>query len=414
MKSLVTLSYIYLIVLFSNFAPISSFAIDETYIHCENKRISRLYNTIQRYADKKIITKLSTNDIYTNDLQITRINFQYKEKVYVAKIEIDHTNLITHIGLDLFNDNEGELDIQLIKFIEQFWLYFLFENHDILINNLLTENINIYLNNLSFGSVLTRKKLPIISTVLDCNHFTLKKEKGNYFAHWKDNNNIVCMKFPSRQCLIWGVEKTELDSLLIKNLLLFIDGNQFINIKKNMIQINDKHLTHHMDSVYKMAGEIYLNEICSDRYYIKNNNINKLLFNENFPKESITNLFLEPECLNHQIQIDLEIKSCNEKLSISLQNLISFFKQQHNVYIGFEHINYAKAKLVVVFENNIYNHIHLLTTHFPLLYLKHNEKYILQAQLFTTIPNDNVKEIFGTTKIKCNGSNKNKINITIQ
>lgn len=137
----------------------------------------------------------------------------------------------------------------------------------------------------------------------------------------------------------------------------------------------------------------------------------QLLNSLQYAEQSITNFLLDTSNTMSDYRINLSIKSNdNYNFSIGYRQLVDFFKETCNIYCGFESIENEIVTAVVVFENMEYNHIHLLSLKFSRNFLWQRSLERVDADLFTYIRRDNVRNIFS---IKDNDPFREKYKIKI-
>ena len=204
--------------------------------------------------------------------------------------------------------------------------------------------------------------------------------------------NLFAMQFPLNRELISGTNKLEADNVLFEQL----KGNNCNNLsaQTNANLISDD-LTSTDSIIYIRTGTSFiLGEINENTYYKKASAGYELIFDENFPKESLSNLFLGNfEDCKLKIQITHSMYgNYNPEFEMSLNDFICFFKQDFKVYT----VSYQKTPDVinatVIFQNKLYDFIHLLiiTTKKDSLFDKNG---VITASFRSNIPQHNINSI---------------------
>ena len=94
-------------------------------------------------------------------------------------------------------------------------------------------------------------------------------------------------------------------------------------------------------------------------------------------------------------------------------HLLEFFKGEHMVYAGTGPEKKGFKKTVVIYENIVYDHIHMLDLDFPVEKTGIRSKMVLDAKIYPYIRRGNVAGIFGGKKPGVGKKKKPKIKIRI-
>jgi hypothetical protein len=381
-------------------------------IHFKTKKLSDIYSLLLEH-DKNLNYEIK--HFKNKNFHIVKVNLKnYTEKIPV-KFEFDESQMIIQIGINIFSKKHNELKSNIRKFLERSLLEHCLMDQKVALSNLKTENISISFNGNLFGAFLFQQITDVLPVLLTYNVFSFSEFKAIYQAKWSDTNgNIIQMQFPKRQGLIIGLDKKQLD----QELFLRLNNNKSTNSNffiKNYFPEELK-LNPYQDSIYVKNDYKPYNGFSSNTFYVLSEDKFKLLFNQNYPLKSISNLFLKSHFFEDSIFFKINTMSLNrEEILISLDHLNSFFQTNHKIYIGFEKKEFDQLHTIVLLKHKEFNHLHLLVFTITPNQIFSNRKYLIKGDFYTNIRQDNLKDISISENFKNNSrqllDDKIKINI---
>jgi hypothetical protein len=353
------------------------------------KRVEYLFEKIFRNG----INELSgdTLNIKNDTSTVTLYKKVFKKRKTVIRVE-KKMEIINHVGMYLFNQNEIDVYNPISRFLEQKILEYIIDGDQGLVSRMAVDNLYFLLNNIAFGSLGFESFDAIIPLLQKRDYLKIKKSKFNYRILWKiDHQDSLEVRFPARQDLIVGKDKIELDEELIQKLL----SKQWSH-KSSEYGPPYYHSWQH--SLYVKKGIEYFPGINSSTFYKLKSNTYAPLFEKKYPKESVNNLLIDDlvEADSFWVRIDHNLYGGKiQNYTVSIKQLTSFFKQDHDVFVGFEAVNADSITATVLFVNRFFNHLHILKIELPTRFIGARYKVFISGKLYTTIRFDNVKDLFG-------------------
>jgi hypothetical protein len=257
------------------------------------------------------------------------------------------------------------------------------------LNSAETMQLTFYLQDqdLRFGVIKDFDDL--LSFINTSTHFTLAKNNYLFFAEWKNNEQVLKLKFPNDYQLITGRNKKELDDELFKSI-----GNMLVlNPSPDKTEISDRAI----DSfpVPVITGSKFLNLLSSDVFYRHVANDSILVFDQGSIPLSVPNLFLNNRLSGGRTLVITQNLYGQRTITynISLLKFKSFFETDFTNFIGMERNEPDLIEGTLVIYHKYFNFIHML--HF-----KTNSSEIfsnsgnIMADFYSNIPLHNVSDLF--------------------
>ena len=310
-------------------------------------------------------------------------------------IQYNEKNQVSHLGISMFSrEIKDLLNEPVCNFVERLLLELsLAQGKDEIVAELDHYGISMQRNGIKFGDRNVNSIQAILNEIEDPVHFTISKDDNSYTVAWEyGSQNLFVIQFPLSRELITGANKLEADNVLFDQL----KANNCTHpaIRPHMIS-DAAELISNDGTVFVRAGDSFmLGMINENTYYKKAADGYELIFDENFPKESLSNLFhgdFENNALKIQVTHAM-YGNYNPEFEMRLNDFICFFKQDFKVYTA----SYQKAPGVinatVIFQNKTYDYIHLL-----IISTKQENIFsangILTASFRSNIPQHNINSI---------------------
>ena len=310
---------------------------------------------------------------------------------------------VNHLGISLFSDETKMLiNFPVCNFIERMMLELVLEKTlDETKKKLDRFNISIKKNGVEYGGFNFTSLSDVLGEIRNPVKFSLQKNQAQFAAVWEFNeNDQFIVSFPAIRDLIFGTDKKESDELLSNQ--LFEERNpcgKEENLTSEKISDNDLEYDETKDIFTKKGREFTLQFINSNTYYKKEGDSFELLFSEDFPKESLSNLILKDiGTLNHSLHITHQMYGhFSPAFDISLQKFLCFFRDDYDIFTAVSLADPEELKLTVILNNRDYNYVHLLLINTSAENIFHNDG-VLNAKFYSNIPQQSIKSLIGDVK----------------
>ena len=303
---------------------------------------------------------------------------------------------VSHIGISLFSKETKEIINQAVcDFIERVFLELALESDNKAVLSMLDRNkINIMRNGIDFGKGSVTSINDVLQNIEEPVTFSLnKKGLDSYTAAWEYGGNLLTFNFPSNRELILGINKKESDDILHLQLKENYCNDTYAN---NSILSDDYRLTPSDNpAVFINKGDTFILKLINeDTYYKKTNKGYELLFDRQFPTESLSNLFFGHQTNNLKIHVKHSMYgNFSPEFEMKFSDFICFFKDDFKIYTT-SYLKEGELHSTIVFQNRHYNYIHLLT-------IKTTEESVfkengvLTASFNSNIPQHNISSLIG-------------------
>lgn len=307
-------------------------------------------------------------------------------------IEYDTAGIVSHLGLSLFSDSlkMHTLTKPLYDFQERLFLEVFLQGDEFQARKLLNE-YKVQWTDYSqmsgassfFNSLENSLRLASNENV----EYVMTKDSLTWTSSWKDENSSFVLRFPANYDLISGMDKKEAEIVLAKQLQSFqCNGISMPSAKGDLGELQQLNRSN-----YVLRGnKLFIKAMNSDVYF-------QVLYDRNFPEESIANLFNYPDQQRTK-GLDLQIEQVTyggDSLTyrIKLFDFQCFMGDDYEVFTGIEKCTDKIANFSVIYKSKWYNYYHLLCvkTTPGILFDKADP---LQAFFYTFIPNQNIKNLY--------------------
>jgi hypothetical protein len=319
---------------------------------------------------------------------------------------------INHLGVDLFpNEMKLTFSDSELSFIERYFLEIILHNdtgYSIRKNQ--EDKIQLQKNGKSFGeSGFTRiyDVLVILNSKYD---FSLKHQDLYSIAEFKTGKNVLTLIYPANNNVVSGLDKKEYGEQIVASLKSFKKPNDYKMKFPRLESLKD-----YKQDIKISKGGTYINQkINSDKYFTVDGNIIQPLFSKQFSGETFCNLFLIPGFdKNNEIELNISHKTyADEKhqYKVNLNDFLIFFSKDFEFYFGVEECNEKSISGTLIMVSKSLNFINLLYVSAENTVL-FGEKPVLASKFYTSIPSDNIKNMFSEFETAKNGRKKNDAKI---
>lgn len=306
-------------------------------------------------------------------------------------VEYNTNGEVCHLGFSLFSDSlkKHALTKPLYDFQERLFLEVFLQNDETKARKLLQEyKVQWTDYSLALGAGTFFKSLESsLSFISQASEYMMTKDSLTWTSSWQDDKSNFVLRFPANFELITGMDKKEAEIWFSKQLQNFQCREMFVRPLAdrlgNLQQLNR--------SNYVLRGnELFTKGMNSNIYF-------QILYDRNFPEESISNLFNYPDQQRAK-GLDLQIQQVaygGDSLTyrIKLFDFQCFIGDDYEVFTGIEKCTDKFTEFSVIYKSKWYNHYHLL-------YVKTTPKTLfdktepLKAVFYTFIPNHNIKNLY--------------------
>ncbi|GBU08686.1 hypothetical protein AwDysgo_20170 [Bacteroidales bacterium] len=313
-------------------------------------------------------------------------------------VEYNSSGEIEHLGLVIFSqDIKNNLGKTIANFQERLFLEVLLQKNDENAKMLLTEyKIEVLLQNPLPGTAPfmreIEKSLKFASE--QAHEYVLTKDSLYWTSTWHNEHSDFSLRFPANYDLILGMDKKELEDKFEIDLL---NSDCKIN-EQDVIVVNLANLIEIKKGVFEKVGkDLFVKKMNASTFFMQNEMGGaQLIYNTKLPIESISNILLHLNEKSKNIYLDIFHKTYGsnvKKYEVELYQLLCYFKDKYETFVGIEYFSAESIKLSVIFRSLEYNCIHLL-------YIEtkpeniFNKKENWTSTLYTYIPNQNIKNIY--------------------
>jgi hypothetical protein len=306
---------------------------------------------------------------------------------------------INHLGISLFSNETKELiNLPVCNFIERIMLELVLGNtKENVIQKLKRSKLNIEKNGVEYGAFNFSSINNALDGIKTPAKFTLHRESERFTAVWEYNHSDQFLfSFPASRELIFGTDKKEsgelLNNALFENNIPCCESSEIVD---NEISKEDLFFNPDNEIFTKKGKEFLIFPINSDIYYEKRENTFELLFSEDFPEESLSNLIIKNTGnFNHKLHITHRMYGhFFPEFDISLNKFLCFFRNDYDIFTGVSSVDSIKLKLTVILQNKDYNYIHLLLIEAPVANIFQSNG-MLDANFYSNISQQNIKSLF--------------------
>ena len=217
-------------------------------------------------------------------------------------------------------------------------------------------------------------------------------QAGNHFNIEIENtaSKKIIIAFPSSYTFITGLDRIKLQEELLSKIYNY--KYKGIAFDKDTARLKKRG-----DLYVKNGKNFIIPQLNSTVYYDKNK---KLIYNPTqYPRESLTNLLLTDLSDKYDTNFKVYYNSYKGKqqFEISLKKILGYFSNGFEKYFGIEEFHDDSVRGTLIIKHPDFSYIHLLDIHYT-PDKKNNKAEKLTAYFYAFIPQNEIKEFFGTDK----------------
>ncbi len=294
-----------------------------------------------------------------------------------------------HIGISLFSDETKEMvNKEVCDFIERLFLE-LYVSKSVKDAQFYLKSKKIVLkcDGHEYGKGAFTSLAKVVKSMEHPSNFTLSNDGNTLFASIEFGIfNCIEIQLPASRELVTGVDKKEADDRV---------GTMLQNSYKSVRKAEVSGAVHHKGELYIKRGQNFVaDSLRNDTYFVRKNGTFSMLYSSKYPKESILNLF--QGYVDNDIMLNLKHRKYGGyslDITVPLNNVISCFKNEYNIYSGIHILKNGKWQCIVIFKSPVYNYLHMLIATFDVNNM-FNGSAVINADFFSNIPQDNIKTLF--------------------
>jgi hypothetical protein len=303
---------------------------------------------------------------------------------------------VSHWTISLFKtEDKQNLDQPVCDFIERLMLELtLLPDNRRVVRKLDEYRINIQYNGIDFGTKNTGSFSSLLKKIATFPSFTLYKTPEKYKAVWESGEGeSLAITFPAERELITGINKKEADEKLI-GLLKEYECLQAET--PEIVSASSLESTSEED-IYRKKGDYFTGEaINANVYYRKQSNGRYVVLNdENYPQETLSNLFLG--CAgDNQLSLNLKYRNRDNtfsQMNISLKNFTCFFRENFDAYCEVHKEEKDALNITLVLHHKDLNYIHIVSAIASAKDIFHGKR-IINADFYSNISQHNLIKKF--------------------
>lgn len=311
-------------------------------------------------------------------------------------ISYNNKHEIKHLGISLFSPETKELiNLPICNFIERMMLELTLTKSATEISERLRQNrINLKKNGVDFNTGFFTSLNSTLDDMQNPVQFSIHKDSC-YTVLWKyGDDDVLTMSFPISRELIFGTDKKESDQITGD---LFLEANCNATTENSSgFVASDLKLQNNSDLYLRKGSSFLTNKINSDTFYQRSESKYQLVFNSEYPTESLVNLLNTKQDNSLMLKITHRMYGgFTPEFCIPLSRFLCMFNKGFSTYCIFKRQNLDKVQVSAVIHNNDFGYIHLLRIKTTSRELFMNNGTLV-ADLYTNIPEFNLKNLLTT------------------
>ncbi|MDR0560381.1 MAG: hypothetical protein LBG92_09420 [Prevotellaceae bacterium] len=319
----------------------------------------------------------------------------------------DKNRIFEHVGLRFLRDSVMANNV-IVRLIEREMLTALLSNdvnHTVFVFG--EKDFVIKLNNKHVEYNFFTEKRQLLNLLKSCNGITIKYDGKNYIVILLcDNRQKLSFEFKADSELITGMNKREREIQLAFQLKNHRASND--SVAKPSLSVSDLNFIQQLqDTVDIKTNSFVIPQINNNLVYIRADSVYSLAFDKSLIAESFSNALLVPVGNNYKINITHRMYSnVVKKYTINSRDFDDYFLRDYDRYFGIESLEKEKLEGTLILSDRNAASIHLAYVTVSLDDLINGGT--IEMQLYSNIPQHNVKTLFGKIENKNKDKNKNK------
>lgn len=311
-------------------------------------------------------------------------------------ISYNNKHEVKHLGISLFSPETKEIiNLPVCNFIERTMLELaLQQSANEVAARLKQSRIILRKNGLEFNNGFFTSINSTLDAMQNPVQFSIHKDSC-YTVLWKyGDNDVLTMSFPISRELIFGTDKKESDQITIESFSETICDS--VEVRNSSVMVSDLQLKSNSDIYIKKGSTFLTGKINSDTYFQRSGSKYQLVFNSEYPAESLANLLTSRQGKSLVLKINHRMYGgFTPEFSIPLNRFLCLFSKGFSTYCILKRLDLDQVQVSAVLHNDDFGYIHLLRIRTTSRELFANNG-ILTADLYTNIPQHNLKNLLTT------------------
>jgi hypothetical protein len=311
------------------------------------------------------------------------------------RVEYDKAGAISHLGIALFSEEvRAAVSKPVCDFQERLFLETLLQPGDAKAKALLNEYKVVIQDNDLYKTSFLESLARMLDFAKEATEYVLVKDSLNWFCSWNNENRGYSFHFPANYDLISGKDKKESEEELYETLAHYRCEEKPVNA----LVVNADRLSEGRNRIYIRQGEQSFIPSMNANLYLRKKETGDmaLVYDRNFPEETVSNLFIHPDakCDGLQMSVRQRMYGSQEKqYQMSLPDFFCYMKDDFEPFVGIEKCTPQELRFTVIYRSKYYNYYHLLSVQTSPETL-FDKKEPLQAVFYSYIPNQNINNLY--------------------
>ena len=358
------------------------------------KELEEIFLSLKQFTSSPEVQVINSTKLRFKEFTITKITLRSNQDTVNIKIEFNDDSTITHIGLNLFETDQTLYYDQLVyQFIERYLLVN-FLNPPAGNKKPKSSDVNLIFNQLTFKLGNKDQFTELLRIIRYSGLFKIEREDLLFHAKWSDKSgNEVELQFPAQAEIITGKDKMELDKGISLKLSAY-DSPSGTSSHNNNFKIDFYQLQPYTGDIKYIKGEKLVENLTNNKYYVTGGDTLVPLFDKRYESESINNIFTIPLDVVDELKLIVRhhMYGMNiEEYSTDFSSLLHLLPN-YELFTGNE-LNNNNRLIILVFINYDLNNLHLVTLSGDIDKLFDQGPKVLNADIYTNIRTDNIKNI---------------------
>lgn len=356
-----------------------------------SNELELLYTELSQYH-KNQIEIFDGNNNPNSHLTYYSTSIKINSQLVNVIIEKSYDSLITHLGINLFQEYPGNYSKFIYQFTERYLLKTLLQKENIPFAEI--DGLSLLLNDKLYSPTESNKK-SLLSLINNFTSLRLSKQSDSFILTITDDSlNNLEMIFDIQYDLITGMDKKELDEMVYTGL----SSNSEPGGNPDSISIPpaDK-LKNLGKNIYVDKDDQLIDGISNSRYFIIRDAKPEILFEKKYPEQSVKNIFYEPMLAKTTTIITVKQKLYGGRTvqyETSLNDFSNYFKENCELYTGVESISGDSIRAMLVYYETDLKLLHLAVVDLNYTDLFKQNSISIACQLYANIRTDNISNIF--------------------
>lgn len=308
-------------------------------------------------------------------------------------VEKDAFGEVYHIGFRLFSRELMEQSPSPVyRFAERYLLeLYLMKSHQEVAARLKEEKVELRFF-MQEGALLEQLRKAITAVQRELS-FVMTTDNSFYTLLWREQGRpCFLMRFPIQYELLWGMGKQECENSFQQRLQTFSVPKQ-----EPIAAPDEATMEKQKNGCLRCPGDWYeIAEMTTDTYYRRNGKRLEPVCGENYPVESVHNLFT----LLRGGRLTVEITQRRyggqkTECTAPLAQLLALAQEEGcEAYVGIEQLDEQQIAGCVILINRSMGYNHVGYFSIPLIALKPGSNAAFPLELFTYVPTHNIKNMY--------------------